>query len=268
MNIDGVYFESSEVTKLCIINSFSDELADILKNNLVSICEGGYRNLNQDGIYTYERTIKELYRRIIGKPEKMKKGMVGELLAHVLLKRYITNLIPMSPLFNLEESNIKKGFDIIYTDLGSRDVWITEVKSGNRGDEESANKKNISLLKNAKKDLEESIKGNKSGRWRNALNGVDISQRNKNETKYVQNILKDGLDAAEAEKGKSDVHNAILVSVVYSNVRDPIDIEVINKDLSKICNAKVFKEFILFSIQKSTYQKVINFIKAEASNEY
>ena len=46
----------------------------------------------------------------------MQKGMLGELLAHILINNYIEKLKVFSPYFNKEEANIRKGFDVLYID--------------------------------------------------------------------------------------------------------------------------------------------------------
>lgn len=55
--------------------------------------------------------------------------MIGELLVHIILElegKYST----ASPFFNMEESSFKKGFDIVLFEEDSKELWITETKSG------------------------------------------------------------------------------------------------------------------------------------------
>ena len=55
--------------------------------------------------------------------------MVGELLVHTIFSNYFQDYQSLSPFFNLEENNIKKGFDLVL--LKNNEIWINEVKAGN-----------------------------------------------------------------------------------------------------------------------------------------
>ena len=57
--------------------------------------------------------------------------MVGELLFHVLMS--IENeYIATSAFFNLEERSFKKGFDLSFFSVENQELWIAEVKSGEK----------------------------------------------------------------------------------------------------------------------------------------
>ena len=98
--------------------------------------------------------------------------------------------------------------------------------------------------------------------WGNAVNDVRLVRQDK---KKIIEILE--LNYAFSIDNPCKPHpykeNVILVSVVYSNdnTKDKID-------LCKTCRKKLdidkdnfFKETMVFSIQKNTYEKVINFLE-------
>ena len=94
---------------LCYIDNFSDKLKNHIKNFLTIVCYGPQIN-NPEVISTYpfENTIKSFKERYDRKTPEMKKGMLGELLAHILINNYIENLKVFSPYFNKEEANVIK----------------------------------------------------------------------------------------------------------------------------------------------------------------
>src|SRR5690606_31574732 len=83
-----------------------------------------------------------------------KKGMIGELLAHLLLNYTDNNFTSLSILKNKEEKSIKKGFDIIYCEVDCDKLWYSEVKSGkSESGKEDSNTYNDILLNRAKKGI-------------------------------------------------------------------------------------------------------------------
>ena len=141
----------------CCIENISDELEALIENRLAKICHGYDKVNSNSNIYNYERTLKSLLKNISEKPEKIKMGMISELLAHILITEEIDFIETISPLFNKEEYHIKKGFDIILSDKNNDNIWFTEVKSGNVEEGEKPQPKNQKLIGTARDDFKQKL---------------------------------------------------------------------------------------------------------------
>ena len=176
MLINGVSIDSSEFATVCRIEKFSDELKNEIRDRLSAICHGPDAVATKSFFSSYKQTLREFNKRYGSMTEKIKKGMIGELLTHILLFKTHPNFEPASPFFNMEESNIKKGFDLIIFDGKLKQMWISEVKSGSMGTGVvNANRFNKSLLDTAKNDLKGRLRENKTNLWHNAINGAKIA---------------------------------------------------------------------------------------------
>lgn len=85
MPIDGVEFEQQSDCYLCHINELSDELKTLIRNRLSAICHGKFRSENEGEFYKYSRTLVQFNERLQPKDPRTQKGMIGELLFHVLI---------------------------------------------------------------------------------------------------------------------------------------------------------------------------------------
>ena len=103
------------------IRNLSDDLKDKIKEQLVEICHGEYALVSGFKDHSFDETVKELVNHRIPSNINRKVGVIGELLLNVLIREFIDIKI-VSPFFNLEERNVKKGFDIIAVD--------SRIKSG------------------------------------------------------------------------------------------------------------------------------------------
>ena len=74
----------------------------------------------------------------------------------------------------MEEGGVKKGFDLVLFDKDSQSIWITEVKAGESGRNDS-NKKNLYLINKAKKDLTIRLNKQEVSIWYNAINGASLA---------------------------------------------------------------------------------------------
>ena len=92
--------EDGNIT-LCFINDFSDKLKNHIKQFLTIVCYGPHINTPEIICeYPFEKTIKSFKERYDSKTPEMQKGMLGELLAHILINNYIEKLKVFSPYFN------------------------------------------------------------------------------------------------------------------------------------------------------------------------
>lgn len=129
--IQGVTKEENSDYVLYFIENLSDELKEEIRNRLVAVCYGADQAQSALKIYSYKETVKEFVKRYKNNSsisEDRKKGMIGELLVHVILElegRFTT----ASPFFNMEERSFKKGYDLALFEGATNELWIAEVKS-------------------------------------------------------------------------------------------------------------------------------------------
>ncbi|MNW63378.1 hypothetical protein D3C74_415870 [compost metagenome] len=117
----------------------------------------------------------------------------------------------------------------------------------------------------AKRDLNRRLNENHTTFWENAINGATIALENKKDMKdAVVEILGNIEDEIVDENAKSTDKNVILVSSLFSGLSDEIKENDIKGASLSIAGEKIFKDVIVFSFQKSTYQKVVDFLKSEA----
>lgn len=105
--IDGIKFIKTKEYAYCNIEYFSDELKSIIRAHLSEICHGTGKASTGRIMYSYETTIKEFLNRYEKKTTKIKKGLIGELLTHIIISEMFPEYRVISPYFNLEERSIK-----------------------------------------------------------------------------------------------------------------------------------------------------------------
>jgi len=255
-NADGVW--------LCIIEEFSEELKDLIRTRLSSICHGSSTVQSNSDVYSYKKTLKEFLDRYEKKGDKIQKGMIGELLSHILIIDCDKNMMNASPFFNLEEQSIKKGFDLVSIHVKTKDLWFSEVKSGNANGEK-AHIKNGQLLNNAKNGIKTKLDENRNSVWLNAISGARITLENNKEIgDMVKEILEQSLGQSQDGKSDSSYNNVILISVLYQGPHDTLVYKNIQDFKNSVTKESIFKRVIVFSIQKETYQKIHEFLEAEA----
>ena len=161
--IPGINKEDHDNYVLYLYENISDELKQEIRNRLATICYGVDQAQSNCAIYSYEETVKDFihrYKTQNDKSESRKKGMIGELLVHIILElegKYST----ASPFFNIEEGSFKKGFDIVLFEEDSKELWITETKSGGiQKNQKNANSAVSGLINTAKKDLKKRLNSN------------------------------------------------------------------------------------------------------------
>lgn len=264
-NIDGIRFSRQKGYAICHIDNLSNDIKEILRKQLASVCYGPSKVASTRKAYSYKKTLSEFLSRYETKAPDTKMGMIGELLTHILVMQFFEEFSAVSPYFNLEERSIKKGFDVILYSRGKNELWITEVKSGELHKNKNATETVIALLGTAKRDLNRRLNENHTTFWENAINGATIALENKKDMKdAVVEILGNIEDEIVDENAKSTDKNVILVSSLFSSLSDEIKETDIKGASISIAGEKIFKEVIVFSFQKSTYQKVVDFLKSEA----
>jgi len=93
---------------ICYIEDFSDDIKEKIRELLSSIWHGSV-DAEQRPQFTYQNTVKRFLERYTSKTPDTKKGMIGELLSHLLIPLYV-ELDAISIMKNKEENSIRKGF--------------------------------------------------------------------------------------------------------------------------------------------------------------
>lgn len=265
--MEGVtFFEDESIgLYLCVINDLSSDLKSHIQRNLILICEGEYHSEKFSSFLSYQNTLLTFMERYSKKKKSTQIGLIGELLCHLLLPERIKTLKVISPYFNIEESSIKKGHDLVLFSPSDEEIWITEVKSGEKGQAQSTTKKVQDLFNIANNDLQGKFVSTGTNLWRNALKGMDTALKDGITKGLIEKQLSEYQSATLTGKQKPDVYNAILCSCVFYNAEEEVDFNELSQWKAKFKGNEKYKNVVLFAIQKSTYIKVINFLEKEAS---
>lgn len=187
-------------------------------------------------------------------------GVIGELLAHVLISRHIPDLSIVTLIMSKEEDQIHKGFDFVYISKGNIALWYGEAKSGEL-QQQTTTQKNRDLLNKAKSGIVTYLKGSRDRLWDSAIieaNQTLVAAK----AKTARQMLRDDLLAIQSNS--STKKNAILVSIIFHDVNNPLDENDLSSYLQTVKDEGVFNDITIFSIQKSTYSKVVDFLYSEA----
>jgi hypothetical protein len=265
IKISGLRFINKKNYAVCYIDNFSDDLKEIIRRQLSSVCHGASKASKTKKAYNYKNTVNSFLERYEKKTPKTKVGMIGELLTHIIILQYLPDFNTVSPFFNMEEKSIKKGFDIIMYSRTKNELWITEVKSGELHQEKDSNETNKILLGKAKADLKTRLNENENTLWENAINGASIALDNIKDTKEAVIAILDNIeDEIMDKRAASTDKNVILVTSLFSNLKDEIQEQHIKNFSISTTEEKIFKSLLVLSIQKNTYKKVVEFLKKEA----
>ena len=257
--IKETIFDTVDVIKndtvfLYIIKDLSSHLKSYIIENFRYICRGNNKN-------NYISVLKQFKETIDSKDDIKKMGIIGELLAHIFIKCNSNNFKTISVLLNLEDKSTTKAFDIVITDSEENTLWFSEVKSGQVNENETSQSKNTTLLQKSKTEFINKINNQEKYIWANTINHAEKIIKNEN-----SNIL-DILNKIYDKEITIDYYrNAILFSVVFNDIKDTIISEKVLEERKKFLNKNIFNNLIIFSIQKNTYQKVMNFLLDELNN--
>lgn len=171
----GIQYLKTEKYSLFCIHDLSDDIKGAIREQLSAICHGQDCTNSGRSLYNYKNTVKEFLRRYEVKSENIQIGMIGELLVHLILSYYFDEFKSVTPYFNMEERSIKKGYDVVLTEVNNPNLWITEVKSGKLHSNKSSNQTMNDLLGTAKRDLQERLNEENISLWLEAINGAKVS---------------------------------------------------------------------------------------------
>ncbi len=269
--IPGVTKEDYSDYAIYFIDTLSEELKSEIRNRLVVICHGVDQARSGSKIYSYKVTVKEFIKRYkTGKngSRERKKGMMGELLVHIILEmegRFTT----ASPFFNMEECSFKKGYDIALFENKTNALWITEVKSGEiQKGQKNASSAAIRLINTAKDDLKTRLNDSNTSIWLNAINAAKVSMSDSNHQKdAVINLLEQCADDVVEGNNSSDTFNVVLSAMLFHPMAEHIETIKVKQKHSQIVNENLFKKVYILVIQKETFESVYDFLESEAIDE-
>jgi len=254
--------DTEDSVYICYVNKFTDELKEKIREIFSSIWHGVVDS-EERSQFNYSNTVKRFLERYDLKTPDTKKGMIGELLSHLLIPEYI-NLSAISIMKNKEENSIRKGFDIVYCNEKNT-IWYCEVKSGgDTNTTEDIDTKNKELLNKAKSDIQSHSMGDRATLWDSVL--IDVNSTIFNSDRKIN--IKKLLDKHHPDSEDRDMdRNVILSSVLYKRLTSKISSKKVNTYKSNIDEESVFVGLIVFSIQKPTYKKIEEFLIEESNVE-
>lgn len=263
MTINGVRTIEQGSYSIFYIDSFSDELKQIIRDQLQGVWSGFAMTDTLPEFYSYKNTLSSFLERYTPKSDETKKGMIGELLAHVLLNNQDNRLTSLSILKNKEEKSIKKGFDIIYCDIENSKLWYSEVKSGkSENGSQNSTTYNTILLNRAKSDIVEKIGEGRNSLWESALIDVSLMIKDVDGKLNLSQLLSDDSPVINLNQKK----NVILISALYHGMMDEITEDSVSNFFINTSAEDIFESVIIISIQKSTFEAVANFLSDELIN--
>ncbi len=269
--LPGVIKEDYSDYVLYFIESFSEELKQEIRSRLAAVCHGVDQAQSGWTIYSYKSTVKEFinrYRTRRDASEERKKGMIGELLVHIILEME-GRFMMASPFFNMEERSFKKGYDVVLFENSTNDLWITEVKSGEiqRG-QRNASSAAVALINTAKNDLKERLNDPNTMLWLNALNAARVSMSDSNNQKEaVMELLAQCAGSTLEGNTSSDMFNVVLSAALFHPMSERVEAAKVGKKRTRVVNENLFNQVFVVAIQKETFESVYEFLESEAADE-
>lgn len=258
MPIDGVRTIETTNYSIFYIDTFSDEFKQIIRGQLQGVWSGFAEADSLPEFYSYKKTLISFLDRYNPKSEDIRKGMIGELMSHILLNYQDNKLTSLSILKNKEEKSIKKGFDIIYCHLEDGKLWYSEVKSG-RSESGTSTNYNKVLLNRAKTGIEAMIAERRNSLWESALYDVTAMIKENEGRLNLRQLLSNDSPSINSNQKK----NVILISALYHNLTDVIDELSVSEFLNNTIAENIFESVIVVSIQKNTFETVADFLRNE-----
>ena len=259
-SMDGIDLQKfGDVTQV-IIEYLSDDLKKEIKENLTAYCNGASEARDDPLNVTLQNTLEEFFRTFDSKDKNVQIGLAGELLVHVLFTRTLPNLTSACVYFNLEEHNVKKGFDLTLVDESNGTLWYGEVKSGELGKFTTADEKARERITEAASGLHKMFKGQSmnSKRWMKAKaeanSALCAPQRLK-----VKQLLGDDMSLAKRQGGLKP--NAVLAGIVMVNhTRTSLTSE--NSKRFKLSHlANEFKLTELLLLQQDEVETIVRYLR-------
>jgi len=268
VEISGISVINESDLTLFIVENFSFDLKQRIRNNLSKICYGEADIETGLELYSYKATLNEFLIRYNSKTDKQKIGMIGELISHILLTETLIDYGIASPYFNLEERSVKKGFDIVVFERLNEKIWITEVKSGNRKTDQSIDQTILSLINLGKNDLKDRLNSESFSKWYNAINGAKCAlSESRSPKEAILSVLRNYGERASNQSLESSHVNVIIIGVLFENLNYGITKNILIKKLAEIKEEKIFEDLKIIAIHKETFIRIVDFLKQECIYE-
>jgi len=262
-DITGVkIFQDPEITVVSI-DEFTAELQNLIRERLAEICWGPTANGSRLVAENYKYTMKSLWGRVANKPSKTKIGMAGELITHLFLSRPGAGYVSVNRMFNLEESSIKKGFDLVLTKQEGKELFLVEVKASGILRANSTSKV-LRLLKVSNSDMNGKLNNPADNLWNNALSHCSSALKKTDLRDKIEAILEVCRDDALTFPSAKD-QNVILAGINFNGDKGFCDLEEIAKSIATYSDWGEYKSLTYFVAQKKTYEAVMSFIESEAA---
>lgn len=264
--LEGVDLHKSTTGSFCfVLHDISNDLKEVIRERLSEICYGAAKASRNTNLYSYQRTLSAFFERFDSKSLNTQKGMIGELLTHVLFLHYESDFRSASAYFNLEENSIKKGFDLVLHNDETSQIWFVEVKAGECGENTSIQKLG-GLLSLAKNDLKTALDSERNTLWQNAINGAIVVVNENTLKTQIETLLENFNEQAVLGASTSVNYNAILVAVSFSGSQTFATGEEFELRHQNQQNLNEFQQLMSVALQKNTLQSVVDFLRSEADN--
>jgi len=237
------------------LDTLKDDFKVIIKNLLLEIVKGKINEKLSHETSTYDDALKEAAKYIHEKSnDNFKVGIVGELLAHIILrleplKARFYSLVPTIG-YSDSKGTFFKGFDGCYYENGA--LWLLEVKSKIDSNKKSLNKDNADKIKLASSTIESDAKDEKINRWDIAKNLL-VTQFNNNDIveKNLYSLL---------NKCNKNNYNQILTAMLIADDGQFCE-EYIKKYYKNLFHDIVTNQkILLICIRNKDYQAIIDYI--------
>jgi hypothetical protein len=245
---------------LIIIDTLSDDLKGSIRARLCEICYGSLTIRTPSVQSDYKPTIAAFFERYDDKTSRQKKGIIGELLTHVLVREYLESLQPASILFNKEERSMRKGFDLVFFESFDETVWYCEVKSGGLIRRKATpTTRTLDLLSTACADLMNKLENGPQSIWDSVVFDSNLTV-----DEAVRPLLRRILnDDAPSVRHNDFTAAAILVSVVYAPPTTEVVYDHVVRYHGEKFGEEPFDDLIVISVQKETISRVEEFLRGE-----
>lgn len=257
--MEGISLQEIDNVTVCRVESLSDELKGLIRDDLSAICLG--RNLVADdaAYYSYPNTLRKFLETYDNIAQTQKVGIIGELLSHLLISRHRPDFKIVTLLLNKEDLQIRKGFDLVY--LSDKELWYGESKSGEL-QQGTPIQKIGRLLSDAKNGIKQYLEGTRTKLWDSAI--LEASQTlDSDESLTAKELLRN--DTTLLQGGVTIKKNALLVPILFNDISNPIDVDELVRKVQNIADEEVFDNVLVFCIHKSTYSKIVSFLRSEAT---
>lgn len=266
--IEGIKCHRDGDFLVVVIEKFSDQLRQLIRENLQSVCHGPkVDELKDEPMYQYSTTLRGFLDRYQTTSSNLQVGMIGEFLVHILVPILFEQFQVVTAFFNLEEKQIKKGYDVLLFRDDDQSLWITETKSGHLRKNQTQDQTICASLSAAKSDLDGRLAKNEPMYWYNAINSVTCALNDGHTAKEtIKSLLMDAGNLAVQDQNETSNHSILLAANLFDDISTTISTSVASDFYGRTNLASTYERVCMFCLQKSTHQDTVDFLEIEAAN--